>query len=106
MKWKNSMYKKYQRNCKKTQDYELLTKAVSEVPQLIEKSKRQYYYRLTKRLNGPRTSPKSYWTILKTFYNKKRIPLIPTLLVNNSFVTDFKKKANLFNEFFENNGYQ
>ena len=26
--------------------------------------------------------------------------LIPPLLVNNSFVTDFKEKANLFNEYF------
>ena len=43
---------------------------------------------------------KSYWTILKTFYNKRKSPLIPPLLVNNSFVTDFKEKANLFNEFF------
>ena len=50
--------------------------------------------------NDPCTSAKSYWTILKTLYNKRNIPLIPPLLVNNSFVTDFKEKANLFNEFF------
>ena len=85
---------------KKTEDYELLTKAVSEVSQLIEKSQDEYYYRLGKRLNDPSTSAKSYWTILKTFYNKRKIPLIPPLLVNNSFVTDFKEKANLFNESF------
>ena len=94
------MYKNYKRNGKKTEDYELLTKAVSEVSQLIEKSNDEYYYRLGKRINDPSTSAKSYWTILKTFYNKRKIPLIPPLLVNNSFVTDFKEKANLFNEFF------
>ena len=77
-----------------------MTKAVSEVSQLIEKSKDEYYYRLGKRLNDPNTSAKSYWTILKTFYNKRKIPLIPLPLINNSFVTDFKEKANLFNEFF------
>ena len=97
---KNSMYKNYKRNGKKTEDYELLTKAVSEVSQLIEKSNDEYYYQLGKRLNNPRTSAKSYWTILKIFYSKRKIPLIPPLLVNNSFVTDFKEKANLFNEFF------
>ena len=53
-----------------------------------------------KGLNDPNTSPKSYQTISKTFYNKRKIPLIPLLLVNNSFVADFKEKANLFNEFF------
>ena len=100
IKWKNSMYKNYKRNGKKTEDCELLVKAVSEVSQLIEKSKDEYYYRLGKQLNDPSTSAKSYWTILKTFYNKRKIPLIPLLLVNNSFVTDFKEKANLFNECF------
>ena len=72
-----------------------MVKAVSEVSQLIEKSKDEYYYRLGKRLNDPSTSAKSYWT-----YNKRKIPLTPLLLVNNTFVTDFKEKANLFNELF------
>ena len=54
-----------------------------------------------KRLNDPNASGKSCWTILKTFYNKGKIPpLMPQLLVNNSFVIDFKEKANLFSEFF------
>ena len=77
-----------------------MTKAVSEVSQLIEKSKDEYYYRLGELLNDSSTSAKSYWTILKTFYNKRKIPLIPPLLVNNSFVTDFKEKADLLNGFF------
>ena len=97
---KNSMYKNYKRNSKNNRDYELLTKAVSEVSQLIEKSKDEYYYRLGKRLNDPSKSAKSYWTILRTFCNKRKIPLIPPLLVNKSLVTDFKEKANLVNEFF------
>ena len=100
IKWKNSMYKNYKRNDKKTEDYELLVKAVSEVSQLIEKSKDEYFYRLGKQLNYPNASTKSYWTILKTFYNKRKIPVIPPLLVNISFMTDFKEKANLFNDFF------
>ena len=100
IKWKSRMYKNYKRNGKKTEDYELLTKAVSDVSQLIVKSKDEYYYRLGKRLNDPNTNAKSYWTILKTFYNKRKIPIIPPLFVNNSFVTDFEEKANLFNEFF------
>ena len=83
------MYKKYKRNGKKTEDYKLLTKAVSEVSQLIEKSKDEYYCRLGKQLNDPNASAKSYWTIFKTFYKKRKIPLILLLLVNNSFVTDF-----------------
>ena len=81
IKWKNIKYKNCKRNGKKTEDYELLSKAVSEVSELTEKNKDEYYYRLGKRLNYPSTSAKSYWTILKTFYNKRKIPLIRLLLV-------------------------
>ena len=100
IKWKNSMYKNYKRNGKKTEENELLTKAVSEVSWLIEKSKDEYYYQLGKRLNNPSTNAKSYWTILKTLFDKRTISLIPPLLVNNSCVTDFKEKADLCNDFF------
>ena len=94
------MRKNHRRNAKETEGYELLTKAVSEVSQLIEKSKDEHYYRLGKRLNDSSASAKPYWTILKTFFSKRQIPIIPTLVVNGSFVTDFKEKAILFHEFF------
>ena len=37
---------------------------------------------------------------MKGFYNGKRVPLIPPLLVDKKFVTAFKAKANIFNHFF------
>ena len=40
-----------------------------------------------------------YWSILRTFYNDKKIPLIPPLLVDDKFVTDIQEKA-VFNKFF------
>ena len=84
-----------------------MTKAVSKVSQLTEKSMDEYYYRLGQQLNDSSPGAKFYWTILKTFYNKIEIPIIPLLLVSNSFVTDFKEKANLFNDyFFANNAHQ
>ena len=52
---------------KKTKDYELLTKAVSEVFQTIEKSKDEYQFHLDKQLNVHSTSAISYWAVLKTF---------------------------------------
>ena len=53
-----------------------------------------------KPLNNPFIQTKAYWLILKTFYNKKKILLIPHLLVKDRFVIDIKKKANIFNSFF------
>ena len=45
-------------------------------------------------------SLKTYWSLLKILLNNKKIPCIPPLLQNNKYVTDFKKKAELFNLFF------
>ena len=68
----------------------------------IEESKEKYYTKLSSRLADPLTSPKTYWSILKTFLNNKKIPCIPPLFHENKFVTDFKEKAELFNHFFVN----
>ena len=50
---------------------------------------------LTKCLN-----PKKYWTLSKSFYNGRKVPLISPILKGNKYVSDFKEKANYFNEFF------
>ena len=48
----------------------------------------------------PMTNTKTYWSILKSLLNNKKIPCIPPLFHQNKYVTDFKKKAELFNCFF------
>ena len=72
----------------------------SKLNSLIEESKHKYHARLSKKLSDPATSPKSYWSILKTFLNNKKIPCIPPLLHENKFIIDFRKKAEIFNTFF------
>ena len=71
-----------------------------EISELISVRKEEYYNNLSKKLNDPNTSAKTYWSILKSFYKGNRDPLIPPLLVNNKIVSDFTEKANLFNDFF------
>ena len=39
---------------------------------------------------------------MKSFLIDKKIPCIPPLFENNEYITDFKKKAELFNSFFAN----
>ena len=39
---------------------------------------------------------------LKKLLNKAKIPSVPPLLVNDTFVTDFREKAGIFNVFFAN----
>ena len=56
--------------------------------------------RALKILNKPLLQVKKYWSILKTFYSEKKISMIPPLLIGKKFVTDIKKKVNIFNNFF------
>ena len=45
-------------------------------------------------------SPKAYWSILKTFLNNKKIPCIRPIYHKNNYITDFKEKAQIFNDSF------
>ena len=48
----------------------------------------------------PGTSSKTYWALINTVLNKAKISIIPPLLENGLFVTDFTEKAQLFNDYF------
>ena len=70
------------------------------VSQVIAKRKEDYHNIIASKLNNPKTTAKAYWSIFKAFYNDKKIPVIPLLLINNELISDFKMKANYFNSFF------
>ena len=71
-----------------------------EISDLIFNRKNVYYNQLAQKLNDPKTSSKTYWSILKTFCNGKKVPLIPSLFIKNKLEPDFQLKANFFNKFF------
>ena len=81
-------------------DYASLNSVTQNTSNAVNLSKLIYHERLVLKLNAPKTAPKAYWEILKTFINGTKIPLIPSLLVDNQLVTDFWVKAKLFNEHF------
>ena len=77
-----------------------LKNTIKELSELISTRKDDYNLHLANNLIDPTTSSKTYWSILKTFYNGRKIPIIPPLLINDNLETDFKKKAHHFNVFF------
>ena len=81
-------------------DYACLNSITQDISNAVNSSKLKYHERLALNVNDPKTAPKTYWKILKTFVNGTKIPLIPPLLVGNQLVTDFLVKANLFNDYF------
>ena len=92
---KNQLYQEYV-----TKGRQVLLKTIRNLNDLILQIKTFYYENLGKKLNDPTLQLRTYRSILKGFYNGKSVLLIPPLLVNNKFVTDFKAKANIFNDFF------
>ena len=81
-------------------DYERLQSISNSLTETIRSSKEKFYCKLSTKLANPSTLSKTYWSILQTFVNGKKILIIPPLLVNDNFITNFLEKANLFNEFF------
>ena len=100
IKANNLLFKQYIQNNRFESDFRLLENVVNELNELISSTKALYYENLAKKLNNPLLQTKTYWSILKTFYNDKKIPIIPPLMVNDKFVTDIQIKANIFNKFF------
>ena len=89
---KNRLYRIYISGGKKRVDHNTLQEYTFFFSNLITTTKDSYFVKLGKRLNYPTTAPKTYWSILKQFLNKIKIPTIHPLLVDANFVTDFKKK--------------
>ena len=67
--------------------------------ELVCNSKDDNRKQLARKLANPKTSSKTYWFVLKTFYNGKEVPLIPPLVIKNKLRTDFKRKADHFYNF-------
>ena len=91
---------KYIQNGRFESDFILIERLGNEHSDLISETKALYYETLARKLNNALLQGKTYWSILKTFYNDKKVFLIPPHLIDDKFVTDIKKKANIFNKFF------
>ena len=90
----------YQKHDHKDSDCFQLQDPTNIVSELISRRKKEYQNHLTLRLNDPMTNAKTYWSLLKAFYNRKTVPIIPPLLNDNKIISDFEAKANCFNNFF------
>ena len=99
---KNPAYKSYGRFNRDVFLFEKFKFPQNQLNVSIENFKETYYSKLASKLANPATSLKTYWSILKTFLNNKKIPCIPPLFHENEFIIHFKEKDKLFNTFFAN----
>ena len=89
---KNRLYKKYISRGMTNADKAALERQNILCETLITDSKNRYILNLSKRLNDPLTSSKTYWSTLNHFIGRGKMPIIPPLEVNGELVTDFSKK--------------
>ena len=83
---KNEIFKKYLKDGRPDSVYENLQTITWDLTEAVSSSKKFFYERLANKLNNPNTSAKAYWSIIKTLFNGKKVPVIPPPLVNNKLL--------------------
>ena len=63
----------------------------------LVKQNKSIFTKMSSKLECPDKTSKMHWSIINRFLNKRKIPNIPPLLVNRKLVSDFHKKAEIFN---------
>ena len=99
-KQRSKLTKYFHKNGQRNSDYIKVLQKSEECTNLISEAKNNYILKMTSKLEDSNTAPKTYWSILNRFLYNKKIPAIPPLLVDGTFISDFCEKAKLFNNFF------
>ena len=87
---KNILYNFFLSNGRRAADFEKVKTCSQSLQILVSESKAAYYNRLSSKLSDPKTSSKAYWSILKSFFSDKKVPVIPPIFFNNEHIMDFK----------------
>ena len=95
-----NLVKRYHKNGKRNTDLEKALTKSNKCTEIILAAKEKYINELSKKLSNPETAPKTYWKMLNCFLSNKKIPSIPPLLVNGEMISNFTKKAEVFNKCF------
>ena len=97
---KSHAYKSFVRKGQPEDKLEGMQNMISEGSRMIEGAKRKCILMAGRTLATLGTSSKTYWALINTVLNKAKIPIIPPLLDNGLFVTDFTEKPQFFNDYF------
>ena len=102
VKRNSRVYRKWVKRGKITNDYDNVREVRNSTNKLIKEAKFAYYTKLGIKLSDPEIGHKHFWTAYKRIANKKRDTNIPPIIDDDIFISNFKKKADLFNDYFAN----
>ena len=69
---------------------------------LFAESKKKFYAEIARKSVDPNNRPKTYCSTMRSLLTEKKVPCIPSMFHQDEFMTEFKKKAELFNSVFAN----
>ena len=84
MNYRNNFYQQLKKYRLNLTNFDVMNELTSELSSIISQRKNEYYSRLAKKLNDPQTNAKTYWSILKTFFNGRKMNF---LVVNVHLLT-------------------
>ena len=76
---------------------DLLNNQANECTRLFIQAKEKHIAKMSAKLDNSNTAPKTYWSIISRFLNKRKMPAIPPILADGKLVSDLKTKSELFN---------
>ena len=94
------VFKKWVARGKSLEGRPLVIEVQSETNNIISSAKSAYTQNLGDKICDPTTGPKCFWTAFNKLINNKKITNIPPLIESNNYISNFKEKAKIFNDFF------
>ena len=89
-------YRIYILSNKNSKIFEKVKYLENQLKLLTEINKERCCLRISKKHMDLMTSAKTYWSVLKSLLNNKKVPYIPPLFHQNKYVTDLEKKAEFY----------
>ena len=103
IKRNSRVYRKWVKRGRNTNDLDNVREVRNSTNKFIKEAKLAYYTNLGVKLSDPESGQKHFWTAYKRTANKKRNTNIPPIIDDDIFISNFKKKADLFNDYFAKN---
>ena len=95
-----NIYKNWLKNGQVPADRVVVNRSQRKTNKLIREAKSYYIKTLSNKISDPQCGAKIFWSSYKRLLNNKKITNIPPLLYNGSFISKFKEKAAIFNNYF------
>ena len=100
IKRNSRVYRKWVKRGRNNDHYDKVREVQNSTNKLIKEAKQLYYKKLGDKLSDPHTGQKYFWTAFKRISNKKKNTNIPPIIDDNDYISNFRQKANIFNDFF------